>query len=69
MTSPHREAAVAALTFWLKRGRELLGNPRASGSELRAAAIGVQRSDQNMSRELATRAASTISRFTQKNKL
>jgi hypothetical protein len=47
----------------------LLDDHRSGGSELRAASIGVQSVDQEMSDELEQRARDAIGRFNQKNKL
>jgi len=69
MSEPHRSKSEFRLNFWLKRGRKLLLDPKSSGSELRAASIGVQSVDQEMSDELEQRARDAIGRFNQKNKL
>jgi len=69
MSEPHRSESEFRLNFWLKRGRKLLLDPKSSGSELRAASIGVQSVDQGMCDELEQRAREAIGRFNQKNKL
>ena len=69
MSEPYRSESEFRLNYWLKRGRKLLDDHRSSGSELRAASIGVQSVDQEMSRELETRAREAIGIFKQKNKL
>lgn len=69
MSEPHRSESEFRLNYWLKRGRKLLDDHRSSGSELRAASIGVQSVDRKMSHELETRAREAIGIFKQKNKL
>jgi hypothetical protein len=54
--------------YWLKRGRELLDDPKATGSELRAASIGVKRVDAELSHMLAKRASVLVQKFNQKYK-
>ena len=69
MPEPLRSESEFRLHYWLKRGRQLLDDHRSGGSELRAASIGVQSVDQEMSDELEQRARDAIGRFNQKNKL
>ena len=68
MAEPYRSESVTALTYWQERGRALLNDTRATGSELRAASIGGQRIDQKLSEQLAKRATSEIGKFNQKHK-
>ncbi len=69
MPEPLRSESEFRLHYWLKRGRKLLDDHRSGGSELRAASIGVQSVDQEMSDELERRAKEAIGRFNQKHKL
>jgi len=69
MSEPIRSESEFRLRYWLKRGRKLLDDHHSGGSELRAASIGVQSVDQEMSDELERRAKEAIGRFNQKNKL
>lgn len=69
MSEPYRTETAKAISFWIKRGRELLNDTRATGSELRAASIGVRTADPNLSHKLAKRAVVEIGKFNQKNKL
>ena len=69
MAEPYRTESEIAWRYWLTRGRMLMGNPKASGSELRAASIGVQSIDPVLGHQLAKRAAVVMSRFNQRHKL
>jgi hypothetical protein len=69
LPEPIRSESEFRLRYWLKRGRKLLDDHHSGGSELRAASIGVQSVDQEMSDELEQRARDAIGRFNQKNKL
>ena len=68
MTEPYRSESVTALTYWQERGRKLALDPKATGSELRAASVGVQSIDPQLSEQLAKRATSEIGKFNQKYK-
>jgi hypothetical protein len=68
MTEPYRTKSTVTLKFWLARGRKLLGDCNASGSELRAASIGVRSADQELGRKLERRAVVEIGKFNQKQK-
>jgi hypothetical protein len=68
MSEPYRTKSASSLAFWLERGRELLDDPKATGSELRAASIGVKRIDAELSHMLAKRASALVQKFNQKYK-
>ena len=54
--------------FWHERGKALLHDHKATGSELRAAAIGVRRMDAKLAEQLESKAQIQIARFNQKHK-
>lgn len=54
--------------FWHERGQALLHDNKATGSELRAAAIGVRRMDAKLAEQLESKAQIQIARFNQKHK-
>ena len=68
MSEPYRTKSASSLTYWLKRGRSLIDDPKATGSELRAASIGVKRIDAELSHMLAKRASVLVQKFNQKYK-
>lgn len=55
-------------TFWHERGKALLHDHKATGSELRAAAIGVRGVDAKLAERLEAKAQIEIARFNQKHK-
>ena len=54
--------------FWHERGKALLHDHKATGSELRAAAIGVRGVDAKLAERLEAKAQIEIARFNQKHK-
>ena len=54
--------------FWHKRGKALLHDHKATGSELRAAAIGVRGVDAKLAEQLESKAQIESARFNQKYK-
>ncbi len=54
--------------FWHERGKALLHDHKATGSELRAAAIGVRGVDAKLAEQLESKAQIEIARFNQKHK-
>ena len=54
--------------FWHERGKALLHDHKATGSELRAAAIGVRGVDAKLAEQLESKAQIEIARFNQKYK-
>jgi hypothetical protein len=68
MTREERRQDRERKRFWHERGQALLHDNKATGSELRAAAIGVRRMDAKLAEQLESKAQIEIARFNQKHK-
>jgi len=68
MTRNEKQENNKRKRFWHERGKALLHDHKASGSELRAAAIGVRGMDAKLAERLEAKAQIEIARFNQKNK-
>ena len=68
MTNEERSQDRERKRFWHERGKALLHDHKASGSELRAAAIGVRGMDAKLAEQLESKAQIEIARFNQKHK-
>tara|TARA_R100000655_G_scaffold18143_6_gene38178 strand:+ start:7329 stop:7535 length:207 start_codon:yes stop_codon:yes gene_type:complete len=68
MTNEERSQDRERKRFWHERGKALLHDYKASGSELRAAAIGVRGMDAKLAEQLESKARIEIARFNQKHK-
>ena len=68
MTNEERSQDRERKTFWHERGKALLHDHKATGSELRAAAIGVRGVGAKLAEQLESKAQIEIARFNQKHK-
>ena len=68
MTNEERRQNHERKRFWHERGKTLLHDHKASGSEPRAAAIGVRGMDAKLAERLETKAQIEIARFNTKHK-
>ena len=68
MTNEERRQNHERKRFWHERGKAILHDHKASGSELRAAAIGVRGMDAKLAEKLETKAQIEIARFNTKHK-
>ena len=68
MTNEARSQDRERKRFWHERAYSLLHHHKASGSELRAAAIGVRGVDAKLAEQLESKAQIEIARFNQKHK-
>ena len=68
MTNEERRQNHERKRFWHERGKAILHDHKASGSELRAAAIGVRGMDAKLAEKLEAKAQIEIARFNTKHK-
>ena len=68
MTREERRQDRERKMFWHERGKALLHDNKATGSELRAAAIGVRGVDAKLAEQLESKSQIEIARFNQKHK-